>query len=102
MVDWLAERGHDADHVIDRFGSGVSDADIWDAAQDEGSVILTKDRDFASWAGSRRKGPQVVWIRLGNTTSQMLQAWLAPRWARIETELKAGVRLLEVGRPVSR
>ena len=80
-------------------GLGASDSAIWDAALSEGSIIVSKDRDFAIRAQTRPEGPQVVWVRLGNATSRRLLEWLAPRWAEIETRLAQSARLVEVGRP---
>jgi len=99
LATWLSARGHQASHIIEIAGSGVTDAAIRDMARREESIIITKDRDFAIWAAARRDGPQVVWIRLGNATSRNLLAWLEPRWLEIETRLHERVHLIEVGRP---
>ncbi len=98
LADWLRARGHEADHILDLAGLAVDDAAIWDLARRDGRVIMTKDRDFATWAAARRSGPQVVWIRLGNATRRVLEAWLEPRWPEISQRLEEGVHLIEVGR----
>ncbi|WP_298742851.1 DUF5615 family PIN-like protein [uncultured Brevundimonas sp.] len=99
LADWLRARGHKADHILELVGPAVDDAVIWDIARRDGRVIVTKDRDFATWAATRRAGPQVVWIRLGNATRRVLAEWLEPRWPEIERRLGEGVHLVEVGRP---
>ena len=99
LAAWLTRRGHPADHIIEAKGLGVTDAEIWDLARKDSSIIVTKDRDFAIWARARRQGPQVVWIRLGNASWTNLHAWLEPRWNEIEFHLREGARLVEVGRP---
>ena len=99
LVTWLDARGHQASHIIEVVGPGVTDAAIWELARRDDSIIVTKDRDFAIWAAARRDGPQVVWIRLGKATSRNLLAWLEPRWLEIETRLHERVHLIEVGRP---
>ena len=99
LATWLDARGHQASHIIEVVGPGVTDAAIWELARRDDSIIVTKDRDFAIWAAARRDGPQVVWIRLGNATSRNLLAWLEPRWLEIETRLNERVHLIEVGRP---
>lgn len=96
---WLTDRGHSARHIVAEAGLGASDALVWEIAARDGCVIVTKDRDFAIWAGARRSGPQVVWIRLGNATRARLISWLEPRWVEIEARLIEGVHLVEVGRP---
>lgn len=77
-------------------GVDAPDGAIWDVARDQARTIMTKDRDFATWVAARRAGPQVVWIRLGNTTTRTLLAWLSPRWAMVETRLREGVHLVEL------
>ena len=99
LAIWLNARGHEASHIVEVAGSGVTDAAIWEMARRDHSIIVTKDRDFAIWAAARRDGPQVVWIRLGNATCRNLLAWLEPRWLEIETRLLERVHLIEVGRP---
>lgn len=99
LAAWLIDRGHEASHIIDAAGSGVTDAEIWDLAQRDRRIIVTKDRDFAVWASARQRRPQVIWVRLGNATSQNLLAWLGPRWPEIEERLREGIHLIEVGRP---
>lgn len=99
LATWIEKRHHQASHVFDIGGVDVSDGKIWEIARREASIIVTKDRDFAIWAAARRKGPQVVWIRLGNATSRNLLTWLEPRWPEIELRLREQVHLVEVGRP---
>jgi predicted nuclease of predicted toxin-antitoxin system len=58
--------GHTAEHVADLGLASASDNEIHDYAASAGSVIVTKDEDFAI----RRllnEGPAVVWLRVGNT-----------------------------------
>jgi predicted nuclease of predicted toxin-antitoxin system len=73
----LANRGHSAQHVA-AFGLiDASDQKIWDHALAIGAVIVNKDADFADKL-NLRDGPQVVWIRFGNTRN----AELRRRWCR--------------------
>jgi predicted nuclease of predicted toxin-antitoxin system len=41
-VGWLAERGHEAEHVLDLGLMGSGDRHIWPRAVDNGAVIITK------------------------------------------------------------
>lgn len=101
LAGWLRSRGHEATHVLDRVGVDATDSAIWNAARQDRSVIVTKDRDFAVWAMAGRGGPQVVWVRLGNATSRNLLRWLEPRWDEIEARLSDAVPLVEAGRPAT-
>lgn len=40
-------RGHDADNVYDEELSGASDLEVWEAAQQDGRLLVTLDTDFA-------------------------------------------------------
>jgi len=96
LADWLEARGHQATHVVTLAGLDGPDSTIWDLAREQDRTIITKDRDFAIWASARRTGPQVVWIRLGNTTTRALLAWLEPRWTAVEARLDEDVHLVEL------
>lgn len=96
FADWLCLRGHDALHVATTVGANASDDDIWKQAEREARILVSKDRDFAHWVASRRAGPRVIGLRLGNATRQHLIAWLEPRWGDIEDALKSDARLIEV------
>jgi predicted nuclease of predicted toxin-antitoxin system len=57
-------------------------------------IVITKDQDFISL--QLAFGHVVLWLRCGNMNNLDLYAWLAPRWAAIETALVKGDRLVEV------
>ena len=96
LASWLCSMGNEADHVSDVLTLSALDADIWILAMQQSAVIVTKDRDFAIWAGARRQGPQVVWVRIGNATTAALIGWLEPRWTAIEDALRDGTHLVEI------
>lgn len=48
---------------------GMSDKAIWDVAGKEGYVLVTKDEDFHRLSVLYGPPPKVVWIRLGNCTT---------------------------------
>ena len=65
---------------------GLRDADdeeIWRFAIAGGWCIVTKDEDFAVRHMTETSGPQVVWLRIGNSTNPALLQWLEPLWANI-------------------
>ncbi len=96
LAQWLTERGNEAIHVR---SIGLKDADdrrIWDEALARGMTIVTKDEDFSARRARQADGPAIVWLRLGNATSNTLIAWLAPRLDDIEASLNAGASVVEV------
>ncbi len=46
IVTQLETQGHDASHVLDALGGGVSDSEIISYAREHGYAILTHDDDF--------------------------------------------------------
>jgi predicted nuclease of predicted toxin-antitoxin system len=67
--------GHEAVHVVHVALSTASDRKIWDHAIASDAVLITKDEDFVTMrALSRRGGPAIVWLRVGNTTTRALIA----------------------------
>ncbi len=96
LASWLVEKGHEATHVFFIGLGAADDRDIWDHALATGGVIVSKDVDFADRRGRSATGPQVIWLRIGNSTAPALLAWLDRSWSRIESALKNGRAVIEV------
>lgn len=96
LARFLSERGHDAHHVMDLGMEKAPDRAIWIWAEEHGAAIVTKDEDFAQWIALSDSGPQIVWIRLGNTTRRTLVAALQGSLPAIVQALEQGERLVEV------
>jgi len=94
LVDWLQNRGYEAQHVFDVGLSRAEDGAVWHASR-SGDIIITKDEDFAECT-TRLDGPQVVWLRIGNTTNPVLLDWLDARWAEVIRFIDEGNPLIEV------
>lgn len=66
---------------------GLRDADdgeIWSYAARHGYVIITKDADFRQRSFLFGHPPKVVWLRLGNCSTDSIEAILRRRAADIE------------------
>ena len=85
----LEALGHRAEHVADCGLAAAPDEAIRQHAAGIGAIIVTKDEDFAVRRLLRR-GPAVVWLRVGNSRRGALLA-------RVEAELPAIVLALERG-----
>ena len=96
LARWLREKGHSADHVLEIGLAQSKDTLIWQYAHDQRAVIVTKDEDFAEITRSSRPGPAVVWLRIGNSSTPVLLAWLELLLPRIVLQLEKGDRLVEV------
>ena len=95
LARWIAAAGYDACHVHDLGLEAASDSVIWREALSQGRVILTKDEDFVL---PRRiaPAPQVVWIRLGNTSKNALLQRIEIVFPQITEALGAGEMVVEV------
>jgi predicted nuclease of predicted toxin-antitoxin system len=91
LCDLLSVPPNTATHVKDAL-----DADIWRHAIAEGQVIVTRDEDFARRLQSGAKGPQVVWVRLGNCSNSALREALVPVWPMVCARLAEGEGIVEV------
>lgn len=92
----LSAHGFKAEHV-NRIGlGGAEDSRIWAYAVEHRAVLITKDGDFADLARRARTGPQVVWIRLGNTTNRALWSALQHVLSEIVSALESGDKVIEL------
>jgi predicted nuclease of predicted toxin-antitoxin system len=93
LADRLATRGYLAEHV-NRMGLGAaSDSALWQHAARVRATLVTKDEDLALRDPA---GPQVLWIRTGNISNNVLWRMLGPRLDEIIASLNAGERIVEV------
>jgi predicted nuclease of predicted toxin-antitoxin system len=96
LARWIAHQGYLADHVADLGLEAASDRIIWAQAESAGSVIVTKDEDFARRRAVSDSGPAVVWLRVGNARRAELLRWFPQASPGILTALARGETLVEV------
>lgn len=94
LVAWIVDRGHGASHVREVGLRGAADPAICKAAETDGAVIVTRDRDFDALAEIGKA--RVVRLTLGNATTSNLLQRLALRWPEVEARLLAGETLIVV------
>jgi predicted nuclease of predicted toxin-antitoxin system len=70
LVGDLADIYPDSAHISALNLGGASDRAIWARAATDGFVLVTKDEDFQRLSVLLGPPPKVVWIRLGNCTTQ--------------------------------
>ena len=56
-------------HVRQIGAGGVSDMAVWQLAQQRECLLVTKDEDFHRLSVLRGAPPKVVWLRLGNCST---------------------------------
>jgi predicted nuclease of predicted toxin-antitoxin system len=98
LARWLDERGHTAEHVFERGMAAADDRDIWEYAAESGAAVVTKDEDFAlrRVLTDTSRGPQIIWVRRGNTTTRELLRWLEPLLPVVLESLERGEPLVEI------
>lgn len=92
----MQERGHQAEHVLEIGLAQSKDTLVWRYTQEHGAVIITEDEDFAERVRRGRPGPQVVWLRIGNSSKRVLLVWLEPLLPLIVHKLQQADRVIEV------
>ena len=69
LVALLAAEFPDSQHVRNVGMAAASDPDVWAYAAQQGFAIASKDTDFQQRAVLRGHPPKVVWVRLGNCST---------------------------------
>lgn len=49
---------------------GASDFTVWQIAKERDCILVTKDEDFHRLSVLRGAPPKVIWLRLGNCTTE--------------------------------
>jgi predicted nuclease of predicted toxin-antitoxin system len=96
LARYLAESGHQAEHVGDVGLLTASDRTIWNYAIEWNAVLITKDEDFITMRALSAVGPAIVWIRLGNTTRRALLDRFRDAFPAVIAGLQRGETVIEI------
>jgi predicted nuclease of predicted toxin-antitoxin system len=72
LAEALRQAGCQAFHVADIGLLTATDQQIWEEAVSRGATLITKDRDFPQLRATRKEGPTILWIRVGNSDNKTL------------------------------
>ena len=75
----------------------AKDEEIFEAAQQNNVVIMTKDSDFVDLVCRLGKPPQILWITCGNVTNRNLKKILTVTFEQAIAQLQSGVAIVEIG-----
>ncbi len=95
LARWLAQRGHEAEHVYETGLMSMADVDVARRAVETGAVIVTKDEDYLSFRGDVGS-VQVLWIRVGNVSNRVLFERLEAVWSEVIDDLQRGEPIVTV------
>lgn len=84
LVSALADLYAGSKHVRHVGLQDADDAMVWAYAAEHGFVIVSKDSDFHQRSFLFGHPPKVVWIRLGNCTTSMVEEALRNRSSDLE------------------
>jgi predicted nuclease of predicted toxin-antitoxin system len=76
LVSLLADPHPGSSHALFLRLDRSPDSAVWEQARHDGYTIVTKDSDFADMSVLRGFPPKVIWIRLGNCTTQQVEMLL--------------------------
>lgn len=94
LARWIMDLplGLEAIAVRDLGLRDAMDPEIFQAARAGGAIVMTEDRDFIRLLDEQGPPPQVIWLRVGNSSTSALQQVLL-------TTLPAALELLCSGEP---
>jgi predicted nuclease of predicted toxin-antitoxin system len=99
LVALLRSAFPDSEHV-DLVGlHAQADLAIWDFARDHGFTIVSKDDDFRQLSFLHGAPPKVIWLSVGNATTETILGVLNNRRSLIEgfaQDLEASLLILEL------
>jgi len=79
LCSLLAESYPGALHVRLIGLGGAPDEAVWTAATERGCALVTKDEDFHRLSVLRGAPPKVIWLRVGNTSTDDVARLLRER-----------------------
>ena len=84
LVNTLDDIFPESSHVFLLGLDHAEDVEVWSYARDRGFAIVTKDADFGELSTLRGFPPHVVWLRIGNCTTQKIEELLRSNHEKIE------------------
>lgn len=76
LVARVADIFPDSGHVYVLGLDRSSDAAVWKYARDHDYVLVTKDADFSELIALRGFPPKIIWLRLGNCSTDDIERLL--------------------------
>lgn len=98
LAAWLSARyGVEAISLRDLGLRDAADHAIFEAARQDGIVVISKDSDFVDLVSRHGTPPQLIWVTCGNVTNKRLQVVFDNTFVAAINALAAGEPIVEVG-----
>jgi predicted nuclease of predicted toxin-antitoxin system len=79
LIDLLFDVYPNSSHVSRVGLDRAPDEEVWAYTRENGYLTVTKDADFDELSQVRGSPPKVIWLRLGNCTTNQIEAVLRSR-----------------------
>ena len=76
LTELLSDVYPDSRHVVEAGLGESNDAEVWAYAEAHGLAIVSRDSDFADMSALKGWPPKVIWIRLGNCRTAVIEMLL--------------------------
>ena len=95
LAAFIRSKNLEASHVFELGLDRASDKEIWELAQKDNWILISKDEDFFHLVKQQPK-VQLIWVRKGNSRTGSLLAAFETLWTTLEEALKAGEHVIEM------
>ncbi|MBC8340754.1 MAG: DUF5615 family PIN-like protein [Proteobacteria bacterium] len=85
LVAMLEDIYPDSTHVRSIGLAESSDLAVWEYASTNGHTIVSKDDDFRQMSILRGAPPKVIWLQVGNCSTDVVERILRSRYPAIES-----------------
>jgi predicted nuclease of predicted toxin-antitoxin system len=89
LVNRLADLYPDSNHLFNLNLDTAEDFLVWQYARDNDFIIVTKDSDFSELSLLRGFPPKVIWIRIGNSTTNEIESLIRSHTEEINNFYRA-------------
>ena len=97
LVNRLSDLYPNSNHLFDLQLDTVKDSLVWEYALQNEFAIVTKDSDFSELSLFRGFPPKVIWIRIGNCTTNDIESLIRSHTEEIKrfnSESESGILIL--------
>lgn len=88
LIDKIADRFVDSNHVDRLDLSQAEDSIIWKYAKENDFSIITKDTDFFDFVSLKGFPPKVIWIKRGNCSTHEIEKIIHSNADKISSFIK--------------
>jgi len=89
LIASVGELYPESRHVEDCGLISASDDEVWSYAAKNGFSIVSKDSDFSERSALHGSPPKVIWLRIGNCTTDQAESILRDAFTRVQAFLSA-------------